>query len=83
MSVLELKGGIMELISRLDDEQALANLYKYAAKAVNETAPDADWWDELSADQQKELTLAVDESYDEANLVSHEKAMEKLSKWRK
>lgn len=83
MSVLELKGGILELVSQLEDEQALSNLYKYAAKAVNETAPESDWWDELTQSQQSELTLAVEESYDDANLISHEEAMKKLSKWRK
>lgn len=83
MSVLELKGGILELVSRLEDEQVLASLYKYAAKAVNETVPESDWWNDLSLAQQKELTLAVEESYDEANLISHGEAMKQLSKWRK
>jgi|AntRauTorckE5430_2_1112549.scaffolds.fasta_scaffold00356_12 hypothetical protein len=81
MNVLELKGGILELVSRLEDEQALANLYKYA-KAVSETTLESDWWDKLYPVQQSELTLAVEEPHDEAKLVSHEEAMKTLSKWR-
>lgn len=35
---------------------------------------ETDWWDELSPAEQAELQAAIDESYDECNLVSEEEA---------
>lgn len=33
-----------------------------------------DWWDELTPEQQAELRIAIDESFDENNWVSEEDA---------
>jgi hypothetical protein len=40
-----------------------------------------DWWDELTPAQQAELQLAIDESYDESNLVSDEEAQAMFQQW--
>ena len=40
-----------------------------------------DWWDELTPEQQSELQIAIDESYDESNLVSEEEAQAMIQSW--
>lgn len=40
-----------------------------------------DWWDELTPEQQEELLLAIEESEDEANLVSNEEAQAMIQSW--
>ena len=40
-----------------------------------------DWWDELTPEQQAELQLAIDESYDESNWVSEEDAQAMIQSW--
>ena len=40
-----------------------------------------DWWDELTPEQQVELQLAIDESYDESNWVSEADANVMIQSW--
>lgn len=38
-------------------------------------------WEKLSAEEQEELLISIEESKDEANLISNEEVMKKLEKW--
>jgi hypothetical protein len=84
MSVLELKGRLLNLVFQIEDEKLLNDLYDdMTAKLKTVGSPSFDWWDELSPQQQVELKEAVKESEDVSNLVSHEDALKTLSKWRR
>ena len=83
MSVLELKGGILELVSRLNDEASLTSIYEAAEAALRANRADGDWFDNLPAEAQQELTESVRESEQEDVLYTAEQAQNHLAEWRK
>ncbi len=81
MSNLELKGGILELIARIDDKETLFELRKIVSEFVGNHLKDSDYWNELSEQEQSELNEAIKESEDESNHVDHNEVMKKYKKW--
>ncbi|MCF8247960.1 MAG: hypothetical protein K9J37_22555 [Saprospiraceae bacterium] len=81
MNALELKGSIIDIIARVNDLTLLDELNRIVHEFIKQKQKDTDWWDELTPEQQEELQLAIDESDDEANLVSEEDANEMIQKW--
>ncbi len=81
MNALELKGSLHELIAKVNDASLLAELHLLIREFIQQKKEDSDWWDDLTPEQQKELQLAIDESYDEANLVSNEEAQAMIQQW--
>lgn len=79
MSVLELKGELLDMVSGVNNESILLRL-KTAFKQVTET--DSDKYAEylLTPEQEIELAEAIEETYHEENLVSHEMALNELSR---
>lgn len=70
MNTLELKGSLLDLISRADDNTRLARLFE--AYNENFSTDETDWWDELPVAQQAWLSQSIEESYDPKNLIDHE-----------
>ena len=83
MSALELKGSLLELISKVKDEDLLLRLKDILSDAIQQNLSKTDFWDELTEEQQKELDAAIEESYHEKNLISNEEVMNKYKKWLK
>ncbi len=81
MSTLEIKGGMYDMISKVNDEKLLQELYELISDIITENMSATDFWDELSEDQQKELEKAIEESYDDNNLIKHETVVRKYKKW--
>lgn len=81
MSTLEIKGGLYEMISKVNDEKLLMKLYELIADIVTQNLSDTDYWDELSDNQKEELENAIQESYDNKNLVEHEIVINKYKRW--
>ena len=81
MSTLEIKGGLYDMISKVNDEKLLRELYEVISDIITENMSETDFWDELSEDQQKELEKAIEESYDDNNLIKHETVVNKYKKW--
>ncbi len=77
MSQLELKGGILEMIAKIDDLESLKALNQLITDFVGNHLKDTDYWEELSDIESNELEIAIEESEDEANHVSHEEVMKK------
>ena len=79
MNTLELKGSLLDLISKANDNTRLARLFE----AYNEifTTDETDWWDALPVEQQARLNQAIEESYDPKNLIDHEEMKKKHAKW--
>ncbi len=81
MSNLELKGGLLEMIARIDDQESLRELAKIITEYLGNHSQDTDYWEELGVNEKRELDLAISESEDETNLVEHEEVMKKYQKW--
>lgn len=83
MTVLELKGQMLQLISEVDDQPTLERLMKYLFKVVNQegTQPE-EWWNELTPEQQADLDLAMEEIKNPANLISNELAEKQMERWK-
>ncbi|MCB9230604.1 MAG: hypothetical protein H6581_03030 [Bacteroidia bacterium] len=81
MNSFELKGGLYDMISRINDKDLLAQIHGIISKLINQNLEKTEFWDELPADQQNELELAIQESYNKENLVSHEDAMKEIQAW--
>ena len=71
MSTLELKGGIYDLISTVNDESILRQVHEVVRDVLERNMDKTDFGDELTEDQQKALDEAVEESYDEKNQIPH------------
>ncbi len=83
MSTLELKGGIYDLISTVNDESVLRQLHEMVQDVLEQNMDKTDFWDELTEDQQKAIDEAVEESYDEKNQIPHEEIVKKYQAWLK
>lgn len=81
MSTLELKGGLHELISSINDKALLLKANEILRDLVKSDEPD--WWDELPIEVQKKIEKSLADIEDEANLVSHEEVMKKYKGWQK
>lgn len=81
MSTLELKGGILEMIATIDDQESLSELKKIISEFIENHLKDSDYWDELSDHEKAELNKAIEESEDESNHIGHNEVMKKYKKW--
>jgi len=81
MTTLELKGGMMEMITKVQDKSALERLYRIISEFIIQNLDDTDGWDALTPEQRAEIEDAFAESLHPQNLVSHEAMMKKYEKW--
>ena len=78
MKVLELKGGLLEMIADVRDEAILKKLQNAFRKIIQ---PENDWWDDLTAEQQAELKATLAGFDDPNNMVSDEDAQKQIDGW--
>lgn len=87
MSVLELKGNLLQLLARLESEKRLLALVETAKRFVKEEEDIIDFenevegWHDLSREQQSSLKIAIEETNDPKNLVSHEDVLKMMDQW--
>ncbi len=79
MSVLELKGSLLEMVSNIQNEETLKRLMLLFKKTVAEE--EIDWWDELSPEIQSELETSLAECDNPSKLISHDKVMKMSEQW--
>ena len=77
MNVLEIKGSLHDIISKVEDKNLLLKMFDAFQDVLR--FQDTDF--QLTNDQQKQLEAAIEESYDEANLIDHEDAMKIHARW--
>ena len=80
MNTLELKGGMMNIISRVEDEAVLTQMFEAITEIIVETYGQIS---ELSPEQVVELELAIEETYNPGNLVDHDEVMKNMTRWLK
>lgn len=76
----ELKGILLSMIGTAKRKQ-LVRVFEILKEPIEtiediETTPYA-----LTAEQEIELAIAIEETYHEENLISHEEALNQLSRW--
>ncbi|MCF8462185.1 MAG: hypothetical protein K9G46_15795 [Flavobacteriales bacterium] len=70
-----------KLIDTIDDDEVLTAYYQLI-NGLNESKH-GQLWNSLSKDEQEEVLVSYEESFDEKNLIDHNVVMEKHLKWRK
>lgn len=81
MSNLELKGGILQMVSSINDKHTLEELKELIASFLGNHVQDTDFWNELSDFEKEQLEQALEESESEENHIAHQEVMQKYSKW--
>ncbi len=79
MNTFELKKNFHKLIDSIDNEDLLFNFYELITKHIS--GNNGKLWKGLSKKEQEELLLALEESNEPNNLVSHDEMKNKYKKW--
>jgi len=78
MNTLELKGGIIEMVAHVDNEEVLKKMYQIMSEIILQTSYDETV---LTPEQEAALDSEIEESFVPENLVEHELALQKMSRW--
>lgn len=79
MNVLEIKGSLHDIISKAEDKNLLLRMFDALQDVVRFNNEDY----ELTPTQQAELEAAIQESFNDANLIDHEDAKKMHARWLK
>lgn len=76
MSNLEIKGSLFDLLWAVDDTRTLLKIRQYVFNTLQRARQEeADWWDELSPEQQQHLDRVLKEAEKSLNLISHDQLL--------
>ncbi len=83
MSVLELKGNILQLLARLENRNHLAKLQEIAEQFVAEeiSIHEIEGYNDLSPEQQTDLLEAIGQTYDDSKLIPHDEVIKRFDRW--
>lgn len=76
---MKTKDQIHELIETIDDEEVL-NAYLLLIKTLNNNKTGS-LWSSLTLEEEQDLLVSYDESFDKKNLTSHEDVKKQYIKW--
>ena len=79
MNTIELKKNLHLLIDSIDNENLLISFYDLIKK--RSSTSEGQLWTRLTKQEQEELLLALEESDNPENLISHEEMVTKHKKW--
>ena len=79
MNTVELKKNFHLLIDSIDNENLLFSFYDLIKKRYS--TKEGQLWSRLTNQEQEELILALEESKNPENLISHEEMVTKHKKW--
>lgn len=79
MNTIEIKKNLHSLIDSIDNERVLHNYYELLKRHVNDN--EGALWSRLTNPEQDELLMALEESEDSQNLISHSDMKKKHEKW--
>ena len=80
MNALELKGSLIEMIAKVDDQKLLRHLHEVVAEILAET-----WSDDYELTPEQEAVIEADykASFNREKWIDHEVVMQKMSRWLK
>jgi len=79
MNTTQLKQNFHNLIDSIDNEKLLSRFYHIIKET--KSAKEGELWQKLSVEEEEELLSALDESYNEDNLISNDQMKSKHKKW--
>ena len=79
MNTTEIKRNLHNLIDSINNEHVLHNYYELLKRHANDE--EGTLWSRLTKTEQDELLLALEESEDSQNLISHSDMKKKHAKW--
>ena len=79
MNTIELKKNFHLLIDSIDNENLLISFYDLIKQ--RSSAREGQLWNRLTKAEQDELLLALEESDNPGNLISHDEMVAKHKKW--
>lgn len=79
MTITALKKSFHHLIEKVENKELLDQFYK--ALSFSADRREGMLWNNLTTQEKRILLKSYRESQNKKNLVSHEKAMQKYSKW--
>ena len=80
MSITEIKKNIHQIIDEFDNQEILEDFHLALRNLLRDYKKNEDFWDELSASQQKEIDNALKE-VDEGRTTKHESVISESGKW--
>ncbi|MFN0035838.1 MAG: hypothetical protein ACKVUS_12305 [Saprospiraceae bacterium] len=81
MTVLELKGDILEKVSVLQDKTTVEELHQLISTFISLKLERTDFWDELSLAQRDHILKAMAAAKDKSKWIPQEVAFKKYEKW--
>ncbi len=75
MNSTEIKFNIDKIINEIQNEETLKTIYDFLKTATPNNAPQL--WQLLNEEEKEDVLLSFDESEDESNLISFEKAFKR------
>jgi hypothetical protein len=81
MTVLELKGDILEKVSTLRDKTTIEELHQLITVFLSLKLESPDFWNELSLAQREHILKAMAAAKDKSNWIPQEVAFKRYEKW--
>jgi hypothetical protein len=82
MKIAQLKSSLHQLVDEINDADTLRKI-KNILSALTLSNEKKDWWDDLTADEKKDLEEAVAEADDEKQWTSHSEVIKMARSWLK
>ena len=79
MSVAEMKVEMIGILTQMQNEDKIAQFYEKIQEVAN--APESDWWDDLTPDQQAKLVQSIEESKNPENWIDYSDIKKKYARW--
>ena len=76
-AVAQLRGEIVTMLTQIEDEDELLDLFHYLKNLVN----GVDMLEDMPTHAIKELEIAIEESYDETDTIPHKEVMKMAKEW--
>ena len=80
MNVLELKGSIFDLITRIDNPKSLARVHDYLAHFTDNSEEEGEWEGVPPAHKERILNV-YQENFNQENWVEHDEVKKQHAKW--
>ena len=79
MNVAEMKVEMIGILAHTLSEDKISRFYEKLYEVME--APEDDWWDDLTPNQQTELLLSIEESKNSENLIAYSDIKKKYAQW--
>ena len=79
MNVAEMKVEMIGILAHTSSVDKITRFYEKLYEVME--APEDDWWDDLTPNQQQELLLSIEESKHPENLVAYSDIKTKYAQW--